>query len=272
MPDYSYQPIGYSGYAPPPPTGGAVVYGGGPSSFREFFQGLGYRGDWPKPSQDTTGMATVNQANALGTEEASLLNRQAPTLQVDASGLQAARANQQAGIQAAQQQLNGPSLAGLQANQAMGQARQQMGGASASNPLAMRQAMLGGNQQLGQMAQQGGGAVGQEYAGRLGGLGSAVGAMGQGDVASQNAMQQLAQSQQKLYLGQRQQNLTAAQGNEQNYWNVMSAQQRAALQASQTQQQIQQAQNTQNMMIGGASASAAAALAAAAITAGAAAA
>lgn len=182
-------------------------------------------------------------ANALGTSEGGILSRQAPGIgQVMTGGLDASRANQVAAIQAQQAQLAGPSLAGVQANQAFGQARQGMGGAAASNPLAMRQAMLGGNQQLAGVAGQGGQAVGAEYAGRLGGLAGTMGTLSQNDLQNQNAMQQIAQAQYGLNLNQRNENLTAAQGQEQNYFNVQSAEQQAAMAAKVLGQQKQQAE------------------------------
>lgn len=187
------------------------------------------------------------QARYLGNLEFNTLGRQGPQLgQNDASGIGAARGTQMGAIQAQQGLLAGPSLAQLRGQTQFGQSQAAM--MSNRNPLAMRQAISQGGQQLGAQAGQVGNAVGQEQMQGQQSLASQLGNLGQGDIASQQGLEQLRQAQQGIDLSQRGQNLGLAQSYEQNYYNVQKAyeQQAQAQWAAELAKQQGQAQtNTQ---------------------------
>lgn len=192
-----------------------------------------------------------NQANALGSKETMLLGRQAPGIaQVDQTGLEQARGNQLGALGAQRSLMAGPSLAGMKANQAFGQAQQNMMSGS-RDPRSMAMAMRGGAGQLGAAAGNAGNAVGQEWMQGQKGIANSINTLGQGDIASQTAMQKLQAQQQQLYLTQRQQNLGAAQGYEQNYYDLQNAYTQAAQAALAAKYKQQQDQQQQQLQIGG---------------------
>lgn len=165
------------------------------------------------------------EASALGKHEHGILNRAAPQMgEISNAGLAGARGNQLAGLSAQQDLMAGPSLAGMRSNQQFGAAQQQMVGAGArGGALGMRSAMMGGGAQLGAIAQAGGNAAGQEQLQGQQGIASGLNTLGQGDVASQQALEQAMEKQRGLNLNQRGQNLGYAQGLEQNYFNTQNA-------------------------------------------------
>lgn len=165
------------------------------------------------------------QASALGKQEHGILNRAAPQMgEISNAGLAGARGNQLAGLNAQQELMAGPSLAGMRANQQFGGAQQSMMGAGArGGALGMRAAMGAGAGQLGAMSQAGGNAVGQEQLQGQQGIASGVNTLGQGDIASQQGLEQAMEKQRGLNLNQRGQNLGYAQGLEQNYFNTQNA-------------------------------------------------
>lgn len=196
-----------------------------------------------------------NQANALGAKEQMLLGRQAPGIgQVMTGGLEGARGNQMGALGAQQALMAGPSLAGMRASQQFGQAQQAMMGTR--NPNQMRAAMMAGGQQLGAAAGAAGNAVGQEWMQGQKGIAGALNTLGQGDIASQQAIQKLQAQQQQLNLTQRQQNLTAGQGYEQNYYDLQNAYTQAAQASLGAQYQKQQDEKKQQLQLIGAGASA----------------
>jgi hypothetical protein len=178
------------------------------------------------PHAGTIDQDTPNgQAAQLGITEHGILNRVAPQMdEVSSAGLGAARSNQLAGLQAQQDLMAGPSLAGMRANQQFGGAQQNaMGAGARGGALGMRSAMGAGAGQLGAMSQAGGNAVGQEQLQGQQGIAGGLNTLGQGDVASQQALEQAMEKQRGLNLNQRGQNLGYAQGLEQNYFNTQNA-------------------------------------------------
>lgn len=178
------------------------------------------------PKANTIDTDTPNgQAAQLGIHEHGILNRAAPQMgEVSNAGLAGARGNQLTGLGAQQALMDGPSLAGMRSNQQFGGATQQMAGAGArGGALGMRGAMMGGSAQLGAIAQAGGNAAGQEQLQGQQGIASGLNTLGQGDVASQQALEQAMEKQRGLNLNQRGQNLGYAQGLEQNYFNTQNA-------------------------------------------------
>jgi hypothetical protein len=198
-----------------------------------------------------------NQALGLGSKEKMLLGREAPAIsQVMNGGLMDARANQMSALGAQQQLMAGPSLAQMRGQQQFGQQRAMMGGAAGGNPLAARNAMLGGNQALGAMAGTLGSQVGQETLQSQRGIAGSANTLAQGDLQSQGQMEQLLQKQRQMYLAQRGQNLGQAQGYEQNYFNTQNAYTQSAQAAIAARFQKEQADKQQQLQLWGAAASA----------------
>lgn len=247
---------------------GPYMLGGGPTpapqrgtpsdlgSGNLYSSGMRYDVNGKPLGWDTT--TPAYQAYELGRQEQGILGRQAPQMgAVSAAGLDQARGNQLAGISAQQAIQAGPSLAGARANQQFGGAQQQaMGAGARGGALGMRAAMLGGGAQLGSMAQQGGNAVGQEQMQGQQNIAGAINTLGQGDVASQQGLEQAQEKQRQMNLSQRGQNLGYAQGLEQNYFNTQNAytQQAKAQYAAYLQKKQGLDQATANLIASGAQA------------------
>lgn len=190
----------------------------------DYGSGWDFRPKTPTPlSYDAQQDANIHaMGNILMDRDKSILGQQAPTLRDNSWEFNQTNDSRNLQLGALEQQRqaalgNGPSLAQVQNQHAMGQGFSGLGaqmGAGGGNLLAQRQAMLGGNQMLGQAAQQGAGARGQEIYGAMGQYGQGAAGLRQGDVGAQHAAMTQIAAQRALQLNQAKANTGLVQGYE----------------------------------------------------------